>query len=265
VEICFSYHVLVFKINVDVVERFHLSIFLFIVTIRNCLEILGIGAITDFTNYFQDLGRFIFSMEFFGMAKEYLIEHPWTPYSIWGSFWGNLNVFFNSNEFSLLQIILGPSLIIWMTEFVVDWIKHSFIVKFNGILPDVYNRYRESLLRDILGFRLSEGILVEKRFVPGNRSPIVARRIGFLAFPISCLCIRVMLQVMENAGFIPETLAAESLEDVSPMEGELGSWKLPFKLHVWMSKVRRLQSDNSTLWLKDTFANVWGFLLIFIM
>jgi Eukaryotic membrane protein family len=34
----------------DVVERFQLSVFLIIVTIRNCIEVLGSGAAGDISN-----------------------------------------------------------------------------------------------------------------------------------------------------------------------------------------------------------------------
>ena len=30
--------------------------------------------------------------------------------------------------------------IVWCTEYVVDWIKHAFVTKFNKIDPSVYNR-----------------------------------------------------------------------------------------------------------------------------
>lgn len=35
------------------------------------------------------------------------------------------------------------------SEVFVDWIKHAFITKFNAISPDVYQKYRAILSRDL--------------------------------------------------------------------------------------------------------------------
>ena len=60
-------------------------------------------------------------------------------------------------------------------EVVVDWIKHAFITKFNDITPDIYQKYKAILSRDLAvsrhrnvslelrGMRQGEGLLLGLR------------------------------------------------------------------------------------------------------
>jgi len=77
----------------------------------------------------------------------------------------------------VLGELTGPLIVVYMSEILVDWLKHSFITKFNHIHPDVYVRYMQILCRD---FQFGDLI---------DRSPMVSRRIGFSSFPLCCLVL----------------------------------------------------------------------------
>jgi hypothetical protein len=145
-----------------------------------------------------------------------------------------------------------------LTELIVDWVKHSFITKFNGISPNVYQKFKQSLMRDILGYRIFDGSLVQKMQVNGNRSLSVAKRIGFHSIPISCLLIRVSLQIITNAGFMQDAMAGESIEDESY---NMVNWKL----YSWVHKVRMLKMDTTITWLKESFLSILGFVFAFLL
>ncbi|BFZ61296.1 hypothetical protein YB2330_002358 [Saitoella coloradoensis] len=85
----------------------------------------------------------------------------------------------------LLFDLLSPVLIVTGSEMAVDWLKHAFITKFNGLRPRVYKRYLDVLCRDY--------VVSENAFV--DQSPAVARRIGFASLPLACLTIRAGMQV----------------------------------------------------------------------
>ncbi|ODQ52604.1 DUF747-domain-containing protein [Saitoella complicata NRRL Y-17804] len=85
----------------------------------------------------------------------------------------------------LLFDLLSPVLIVTGSEMAVDWLKHAFITKFNGLRPRVYKRYLDVLCRDY--------VVSENAFV--DQSPAVARRIGFASLPLACVTIRAGMQV----------------------------------------------------------------------
>lgn len=55
---------------------------------------------------------------------------------------------------------------VFVSELVVDWLKHAFITKFNHIRPSVYERYMDVLCRD-----LSSGSAVSRKSPRKVRSP----------------------------------------------------------------------------------------------
>ena len=242
----------------DSVERFQLSIFLLIVTIRNCLEIFGSGAFRDLSNALM-----YYSIGF----RDTLIAFSQFNYSSSAiySFGSVFSFIMSSNEFKLAQIVLGPYLMVLGTEVVVDWVKHAFIVKFNGLKPSVYDRFMESICRDILGIKESNLNEEEKNLnthddisspIKHDRSSIVSKRIGFISIPLACLIIRIGYQLLQIIGIIPETLISGngwSPKDGAnsygttrvPVEDEsIGSWRLPLKLATWI-KSRRSRFEKA--------------------
>lgn len=49
-----------------------------------------------------------------------------------------------------LGIIFGPTMIVIGSELIVDWVKHSYVTKFNKIRPKIYNNYLNVLAADIV-------------------------------------------------------------------------------------------------------------------
>jgi Eukaryotic membrane protein family len=215
----------------DIVERFQLSVFLIIATIRNCLEIFGGGALADISGY--TMFRMI---EF----KDACIQTFLT-----GNFPETIkNLTFNdiaqSNEIKLLHIIFGPMFMVMGTEIIVDWIKHAFIIKFNGMSPKVYQKYKESLGRDMLGINAKQDSIPNSG---ADKSPLVGKRIGFVAIPLACLVIRISIQMLEILGIgqepsMPTSNQSSFQGDYSGEDENVGSWKLPSKLGIWIKSTR---------------------------
>ena len=49
-----------------------------------------------------------------------------------------------------LAVLLPLIVLIFLTEIFVDWIKHGFITKFNGISPTEYQKYSLVLAKDMI-------------------------------------------------------------------------------------------------------------------
>ncbi|SCV73232.1 BQ2448_7157 [Microbotryum intermedium] len=145
----------------DVVERFQLGIMLFIIALRNLIELSSTAA----TPLFPLLASFPSSLS----------KLP-TPSSL-----------------ALLQTIFSPAIVVLMSECFVDWLKHAFITKFNHIRPQVYGRFIDVLCKDLIVG--AKGTRREQPFV--DQSPVVARRLGFAALPLGCLVVRVIAQAFE--------------------------------------------------------------------
>jgi hypothetical protein len=95
----------------DMVERFQLSLLLFIIALRNLIELSG---------------------------------------STFSSLPASFVPIFVVPSLSLLQRIFSPALIVLLSEMVVDWLKHAFITKFNHIRPAVYGRFIDILCKDLV-------------------------------------------------------------------------------------------------------------------
>lgn len=101
----------------DIVERFQLWLMLIIIALRNIVEV-GAPSIIG------------------GAVGE-------VPVRSSSIFPGSFTIFPNwSGE------VLAPFLLVLGSEMVVDWIKHSYISKFNNVKPAVYQRYLDVLAKD---------------------------------------------------------------------------------------------------------------------
>lgn len=89
--------------------------------------------------------------------------------------------------FYIYDGLLIPLGMVFGSEILVDWLKHSFITKFNHIRPDVYSRFIDTLTKD---FELASGSTMV------DQSPIVSRRIGFSSLPLVCLFVRIVWQTL---------------------------------------------------------------------
>ncbi|CAG8560665.1 11308_t:CDS:10 [Paraglomus brasilianum] len=144
----------------DIVERFQLSMFLTIITVRNLVELTGT---------------------------------PQTAFSILPTSFIPLFPFM-----SRLETLLTPVVIVMVSELIVDWLKHAFITKFNQIRPGVYSKYIDMLCRDlVLGSPRTQSdtnAAIMKQKPPIDQSSILSRRIGFAALPLACLLVRMTIQ-----------------------------------------------------------------------
>ncbi|KAJ3124082.1 hypothetical protein HK098_001407 [Nowakowskiella sp. JEL0407] len=108
---------------------------------------------------------------------------------------------FTSKQYIFLEGLIAPTLAVFATEVIVDWLKHAFITKFNQLRPAVYSRFRDSLCRDLVSG--SKWLNSGKSGSYVDQSPIVARRIGFVSIPLACLTLRIALQTMDMLNMLP--------------------------------------------------------------
>ncbi|KAF8949253.1 hypothetical protein BGZ47_007963 [Haplosporangium gracile] len=143
----------------DIVERFQLSVFVTIITIRNLVE---------------------------------LSAAPPSPFSVYPQSFVPL-----FSSMTAVARLLTPCFLVLGCETLVDWLKHAFITKFNQIRPSVYGRFVDILSRDLVvgsPARLA-GRNNQQMFV--DQSPMVSRRIGLAALPLACLVICVTIQTLQ--------------------------------------------------------------------
>lgn len=82
---------------------------------------------------------------------------------------------------------------IFVSENLVDWIKHCFVTKFNHLTPDLYRKYQTIICSDIVASRAKHGAF--------DHHYALSRRIGFVSMPLACLVVRVLGQVMPLGGW----------------------------------------------------------------
>eukprot|EP00842_Homolaphlyctis_polyrhiza_P004478 jgi/Hompol1/5030/HPOL_000565-RA len=149
----------------DIVERFQLSVFLVIICIRNCIEVVGgrfdwfvfdsTGLITDLQAFatsavdkLTDMPDMIHQLSSRPIDIQEILE--FIVYAA-SSISTKISSIFASEEYRMIELLLAPVLIVYATEILVDWLKHAFITKFNGIAPNIYSKFYDSLCRDLSG------------------------------------------------------------------------------------------------------------------
>ncbi|KAA3672169.1 uncharacterized protein DEA37_0008886 [Paragonimus westermani] len=83
---------------------------------------------------------------------------------------------------------------IFLAEVAVDWIKHSFITKFNVIPSDVYKEYTVSIAYDLLLCRQGKNT--------SDYFDLLSRRMGLTPIPLSCLINVMIFQTVRNPGYV---------------------------------------------------------------
>jgi len=138
----------------DVVERFTLWFMLVIIALRNIVEVGGLSVLSgegpseSLKDTVPIRGSSIF--------PTFTILPDWTGE------------------------VVSPFIMVIGSEMLVDWIKHSYISKFNGVKPAVYKRYLDVLAKDYY----------TNAFVNQN----LIKRLGLPVIPLSCLFIRSSVQ-----------------------------------------------------------------------
>ncbi|KJE90280.1 hypothetical protein CAOG_08528 [Capsaspora owczarzaki ATCC 30864] len=82
----------------------------------------------------------------------------------------------------LVNTLLKDLIAVYISECVLDWVKHAFITKFNKIDSSVYRKYKTILCKDLASSRHCNTMM--------DQSHRVARRIGFVALPLACVVFR---------------------------------------------------------------------------
>lgn len=100
----------------DLCERYLLGLMISIIATRNLLQVTQMGGVG--------------SLEAMGS----LIPNSWS--AAWNSLAGGA--------------IIGPAIVVFGSEIIVDWLKHCYIVKFNKFRPAVYKNYAYVLSLDFL-------------------------------------------------------------------------------------------------------------------
>ncbi|KAL1898468.1 hypothetical protein Sste5346_003371 [Sporothrix stenoceras] len=149
----------------DIVERFQLWIVLFIIALRNVVEIGGLSV----PGAGIDLGG-----SSGGMLEDMAAKVPLHNASILPASFKILPSWLTSIE------VLSPFLIVIGSEMIVDWIKHGYINKFNNIKPNFYSRILDILCKDYY----------TNAFV----APALMRRLGLPLIPLCTLFIRSSVQ-----------------------------------------------------------------------
>ncbi|KAK9367284.1 eukaryotic membrane protein family-domain-containing protein [Lipomyces kononenkoae] len=87
---------------------------------------------------------------------------------------------------TILGAFFGPAIVVLGSEVCVDWLKHSYIAKFNKLKPKVYNRFLDVLCRDLL------------RNGHGRSSQInLTSRIGVPLIPLVCVFVKSTTQTAQ--------------------------------------------------------------------
>jgi Eukaryotic membrane protein family len=144
------------------------------------------------------------------------------------SFPSIFSIVLGSNEYKLAQIILGPCIMVMAVEVIVDWIKHAFIVKFNGLLPAVYTEFMHTLCRDLLGVanRREQECELKSPVSPNNASELDK---NFLESPLVTSPIESSsIPVPQATSSADDRFEGNTLHDRSPIVSKrLGFVSIP--------------------------------------
>lgn len=139
----------------DLNERFLIFIMLGIISSRNLLQILiNTESLSDFF--------------------ESLTPNSWSTQL---TSWKSIN--------NWIGLIIGPSIFVIGSEFLVDWIKYAYILRFNKIKPKVYDKFTKILASDFIsGFKSDKFNKINHQ--PNDHPNLLTKRTGF---PISTIMI----------------------------------------------------------------------------
>ena len=140
----------------DILERFQLCAYLFLILIRNFLEMTGGAGVDEILSHLYGLSVTILTpskplvftnasfipMYFGELAQDVFI------------IWARIQA---APEFKLFITLLFPAIYVIGSELIADLLKHAFITKFNEIPASIYTDFKLSLFRDLAGKRLDRG------------------------------------------------------------------------------------------------------------
>lgn len=90
-------------------------------------------------------------------------------------------------------ILFSDCFYVMMVEFLIDWIKHAFITRFNELPADVYKEFTISLAYDMTQTRQKHAF--------SDHSDLVARRMGFIPYPLGVVLIKALYSAIKIENF----------------------------------------------------------------
>ncbi|XP_036335855.1 protein TAPT1 homolog [Rhagoletis pomonella] len=98
-------------------------------------------------------------------------------------------------DWSLNQfcVMVPDCIAVLVTEVLIDWIKHAFITRFNEIPEYIYREYTTSLAYDMTQTRQKHAF--------SDHSDLVARRMGFIPFPLGVVLIKAIYSAVSFNNF----------------------------------------------------------------
>jgi len=113
-----------------------------------------------------------------------------------------------------LEFLYSSAMYVFVCEFLVDWVKHAFITKFNRIHFSCYGNFLEALCRDIAPVGNHKHPYATSQRLGGrpvDATQAVAQRIGLATLPLTCIVLRFAFVNMpydlrENPFTVPNVL-----------------------------------------------------------
>ncbi|XP_034130504.1 protein TAPT1 homolog isoform X2 [Drosophila guanche] len=87
-------------------------------------------------------------------------------------------------SFTQFYVMVPDCIAVLFTEILIDWVKHAFITRFNELPEGIYREYTTSLAYDMTQTRQKHAF--------SDHSDLVARRMGFIPFPLSVVLIKAI-------------------------------------------------------------------------
>lgn len=69
---------------------------------------------------------------------------------------------------------------VWFVELLIDWVKHSFITKFNRLQAHVYTKFHRILSHDLIVTRTKMKVVLDPTHA-------ITRRLGLASLPLTCV------------------------------------------------------------------------------
>jgi Eukaryotic membrane protein family len=234
----------------DVVERFQLWLMLLIIASRNFVETLG--AFPSTSSFVSPTAT---------NSSNPLNTPPLSASSILPrSFTLLPNIFSSLTAYTPgIGHVLGPFLVVLGSEMLVDWLKHSYISKFNNTRPAIYGRFLDVLAKDYYSNAFAEQNLT--------------KRLGLPVIPLSCLFIRASVQTyhMFLAAWIPPTLLSSATGLTSAHNHyTTAASSTPTSTAAALSQhfdnlLRQLPASISSSTAFANFSSILTFLLVFLV
>ncbi len=241
----------------DVVERFQLWLMLLIIASRNIVETgglsAGLSALGSSSAYFSPTVT---------NSSNPLETPPRSAASILPRSFTLLPDILSSLTAHAPGIghVLGPFFVVLGSEMLVDWLKHSYINKFNNTRPAIYGRFLDVLAKDYYSNAFAEQNLT--------------KRLGLPVIPLSCLFIRASVQTyhMFLAAWIPPTLPSSAATGLTSVHNHYTSSaaSLPMSTAAAISKrfddlLRHLPASIASSSAFSNFSTILIFLLVFLV